>query len=152
MDGLRAFSAVLSALHLLALAAGAPAIVLRGRALKGPMDDAHVARATAADNFWGMAGLLWIATGLMRAFGGFEKGAAYYLHNPLFHAKLGLVALLLLLEIYPAATLIRWRLARARGAPVDTSSARTLFVINHVQVALVGVIVFVAAFMARWGG
>ena len=152
MDGLRAFAAVLSALHLIALAIGAPALVLRGRALKGPMDDAHVARATTADNFWGVAGLLWIATGLMRAFGGFEKGALYYLHNPLFHAKLGLVALLLLLEIYPAATLIRWRLARARGESPDTRSAHTLFVINHVQVALVGVIVFVAAFMARWGG
>lgn len=151
MDGLRAFAAVLSALHLIALAIGAPAIVFRGRALKGPMDDAHVARATAADNFWGVAGLLWIATGLMRAFGGFEKGALFYLHDPLFHLKLGLVALLLLLEISPAVTLVRWRLARARGTAPDTSGARTLFVINHVQVAIVGLLVFVAAFMARWG-
>lgn len=152
MDGLKAFAAVLSALHLIALAIGAPAIVLRGRALEGPMDDAHVARATAADNFWGVAGLLWIATGLMRAFGGFEKGALFYLHDPLFHVKLGLVALLLLLETYPAATLVRWRLARARGVAPDTSSARTLFVISRVQVVIVGALVFVAAFMARWSG
>jgi len=152
MDGLRAFAAILSALHLIALAIGAPAIVLRGRALKGPMDDAHVVRATTADNFWGVAGLLWIATGLMRAFGGFEKGALWYLHNPLFHAKLGLVALLLLLEVYPAVTLVRWRLARMRGVRPDTSNARTLSMISHVQVAVVGVLVFVAALMARWSG
>ncbi len=152
MTAVTAFAAVLSALHLLALAIGAPAIVMRGRALKGPMDDARVARALAADNFWGIAGLLWIATGLMRAFGGFEKGAAFYLHNPLFHLKLGLVALLLLLEIFPAATLIRWRIARAQGRPPDTSNARTLFVINHAQIAIVGILVFVAAFMARWSG
>ena len=150
MDGLKAFAAVLSALHLFALAIGAPAIVLRGRALKGPMDDAHVARATTADNFWGVAGLLWIATGLMRAFGGFEKGSLYYLHNPLFHAKLGLVALLLLLEIWPATVLLRWRLARARGESPDTSSAPALHTITHVQIAIVGGLVFVAAFMARW--
>jgi len=147
-----AFAALLSALHLVALAIGAPAVVLRGRALKGPMDEAHVARALAADNFWGVAGLLWIATGLMRAFGGFEKGADFYLHNPLFHLKLGLVALLLLLEILPAATLIRWRIARGRGRAPDTANARTLFVINHAQVAIVGILVFVAAFMARWSG
>jgi putative membrane protein len=116
------------------------------------MDDAHVARAAAADNFWGVAGLLWIATGLMRAFGGFEKGAAWYLHDPFFHAKLGLVALLLLLEIYPAVTLVRWRLARLRGTAPDTSSARTLCAISRVQAAIVGVLVFVAAFMARWSG
>jgi len=144
-----AFAAVLSALHLVALAMGAPAVVLRGRALRGPMDDAHVARALAADNVWGIAALLWIATGLLRAFGGFEKSPGYYLHNPLFHAKLGLVGAILLLEILPMATLIRWRIARARGVPPDTTNARTLFVLDHVQVALVGVTVFVAAFMAR---
>jgi putative membrane protein len=152
VDAMKAFAAVLSALHLIALAIGAPAIVLRGRALKGPMDDAHVARATTADSFWGVAALLWIATGLLRAFGGFEKSAAYYLHNPFFHAKLGLVVLVLLLEIYPAVTLVRWRIARARGLAPDTSKARALFAINHVELALVGVIVFVAAFMARWSG
>ena len=152
MTGFAALAAVLSALHLLALAIGAPALFFRGRAFKGPMDEAHVARALAADNFWGIAALLWIATGLMRAFGGFEMGAAFYLHNPLFHLKLGLVALLLLLEILPMVTLIRWRIARARGQAPDTSKVRALFVINHAQLAIVGITVFVAAFMARWSG
>ena len=152
MDPMRMLAAVLSALHLIALAIGAPAVVMRGRALKGPMDDVHVARATTADAFWGIAGLLWVATGLLRAFGGFEKGTDYYLHNPFFHAKLGLIGLLLVLEILPAMNLMKWRVARARGEKPDTSSARTLFVINHVELAIVGVIVFVAAFMARWTG
>jgi putative membrane protein len=36
--------------------------------------------------------VLWIGTGLVRAFGGYEKGAFYYLHNHLFWAKMGLLA------------------------------------------------------------
>lgn len=152
MDGMRVFAAVLSALHLLALAIGLPAVFLRGRALKGPLDSAGIGRVLAADSVWGVAALLWLATGLMRAFGGFEKGTQYYVHNGLFHAKLGLFVVVLLLEIRPMVTLIRWRIARAKGEAPDTSSARALYTLNHIELAVVVVMVFVAAFMARGFG
>jgi uncharacterized membrane protein len=62
-------SAIVAALHYLALAIGLPAIFLRGRALKGPLDDAGLRRLFAADAAWGVAAALWVATGLLRAFG-----------------------------------------------------------------------------------
>jgi putative membrane protein len=65
-------SAVLSSLHVLALAIGLPAVFLRGRALKGPLDADGVRRLLAADNVWGVAAVLWIVTGLLRAFAGLE--------------------------------------------------------------------------------
>ncbi len=77
-------SAVVSALHVLALAIGLPSVVFRGRALKGTLDAAGLRRLFAADNAWGLAALLWIGTGLLRAFGGLEKGAQFYLHSRLF--------------------------------------------------------------------
>src|SRR5919199_4942063 len=67
-------SAVFSALHLLALAIGLPGVFLRGRALKGPLDETGLRRLFAADTVWGVAAGLWIVTGLLRAFGGLEKG------------------------------------------------------------------------------
>ncbi len=152
MDSMMAFSAVLSSLHVLALALGLPAVFLRGRAFKGAMDAAAVSRSLAADNVWAVAALLWLATGLLRAFGGFEKGAGFYLQNGLFHAKLGLFVLVLLLEIRPMVTLIRWRIARAKGETPDTSAARALYTLNHVELALVVVMVFLASFMARGAG
>jgi putative membrane protein len=146
------WSAVLSAFHVLALAIGLPAVFLRGRALKGPLDKAGVGRVIAADNVWAFAAFLWLTSGLMRAFGGFEKGADYYLHNRLFHAKLGLFALILLLELMPMITLMRWRIARARGEMPDTAPARTMSTLNHIELAVVVGMVFVAAFMARGFG
>ena len=148
----RVMSAVLSALHLLSMAIGLPAVVLRGRALKGTLDTAGVRRVLTADNFWGIAALLWILTGLLRAFGGFEKGAEYYLHNRLFHLKMGLFILVLLLELMPMLTFMRWRIALAREEAPNLSSVRTLYTLNHIEVAIVVVIVFVAAFMARGFG
>lgn len=142
-------SAVVSALHVLALAIGLPSVVLRGRALREPLNNDGLGRLFAADNLWGVAALLWVTTGLLRAFGGLDKGTQFYLHSRLFWLKLSLFAVILVLEIWPMATFIRWRAQRGRGQMPNTSRAPVLYLINHIQVGLVVVMVFVASFMAR---
>jgi putative membrane protein len=145
-------SAVVSALHLLALAIGLPSVFLRGRALKGPLDQPGLNRLFVADSVWGIAALLWISTGLMRAFGGLEKGSEFYLASPLFWTKMALLAAVLLLELWPMLTFIGWRRARGRGGKIDTSLAGRLYTINQLQVGIVVLMVFVASFMARGFG
>lgn len=145
-------SALVSSLHLLALAIGLPAIFLRGRALRGRLDPDGLRRLFAADNVWGLAAALWIVTGLLRAFAGLEKGTEFYLRSPLFWTKMALVVLVLLLEIRPMVTLIRWRVRLGRREPIDTSPARALYTINHAELAIVVVMVFVASLMARGVG
>ncbi len=142
-------SAIVSALHVLALALGLPAVFLRGRALRGPLDAEGLRRLFAADNVWGLAALLWIVTGLARAFAGLEKGSAFYLGSALFWVKLALFGIVFVLEVGPMLTLMRWRRLLALGQMPDTSPARTLHVLTHIELALVVAIVFVAAFMAR---
>jgi putative membrane protein len=142
-------SAIVSALHLLALAIGLPSVYLRGRALKRPLDADGLKRLFAADSVWGIAALLWIATGLLRAFGGLEKGTQFYLTSPLFWVKMTLFVLIILLEIWPMVTFIGWRVALGRGSQPNTSRARELYLVNHIEMALVVLMVFVASFMAR---
>jgi putative membrane protein len=145
-------AAIVSALHLLALAIGLPAVFLRGRALKGRLDRDGLPRIFAADTVWGIAAALWLVTGLLRAFGGLEKGAAFYLASRLFWLKMALFAVVVLLEIRPMLTLMRWRAALRQGGMPDTSVARALYQLNHVELAAVVVMVFVASFMARGFG
>src|SRR5207247_3360302 len=83
---------LLAAVHLLALGVGLGAEWARGRALQAPLDVPALRRVFYADTWWGIAAVLWIGTGLLRAFGGYEKGAFYYLHNHFFWAKMGLLA------------------------------------------------------------
>ena len=142
-------SAVFSALHLLALAIGLPSVFLRGRALKGPLDESGLRRLFTADTLWGVAAGLWIATGLVRAFGGLEKGSQFYLSSPMFMLKIGLLIAILLLEVWPMITFIRWRIARGHGQQPATSAAGALYTVNQVQLGLVVVMVFVASLMAR---
>lgn len=140
---------ILAALHLLALGIGLGAIWVRGRALRGPLDQEGLRRVFMADALWGVAALIWIASGLWRAFGGLEKGSAYYLASSAFAIKMGLLVLVLLLEIWPMVTLIRWRVRSARGEPLDTRNARRFALISDLQAGLVVAMVFAATAMAR---
>jgi putative membrane protein len=145
-------AAIVAALHFLALGIGLPSIYLRGRALKGRLNAEGLRRLFAADTVWGVAAALWIVTGLLRAFGGLEKGTAFYLSSFLFWTKMILFILVVGLEIWPMLTFIRWRREVRRGRTPDTSRAPTLYVVTHAEMALVVVIVFVASFMARGFG
>src|SRR5205085_3424699 len=95
---------------------GLGAVLSRARALGGALDAGALRRAFAADSWWGAAALLWISTGLWRLVAGTEKDTAYYMQNHAFFAKMGALGILLLLEIWPMVTLIRWRIGAARSS------------------------------------
>jgi putative membrane protein len=147
--------ASLSALHVLALAIGFAALFARGRRLRDlrrSPDPGILQRLFQADNVWGVAALLWIVTGFLRAFGRLEKTPDFYLRNGFFWVKMALFALILALEIRPMATFIGWRVSRARRgvAPVGaTTNLGALIALNDIEAALVLLIPFAAALMAR---
>lgn len=143
---------LVAALHLLGLAVGLGAVWTRGRALRGSLDPATLRRVFAADAWWGVAALIWLGTGLWRAFGGLEKGSAYYLSNHVFWLKMTLFLAIVLLELKPATTLTRWRAQVRRGQPVDTTAAPGMVRISVIQAVLVICIVFAATALARGFG
>ena len=140
--------ALLSAVHVLTLALGLGAVFVRGRALAGPLDEAGWQRLLAADNAWGAAAGLWIASGVGRLFFG-GKEPSFYWHNSFFWVKLALFGLVFALELAPMLTFIRVRSARKRHAPLPGFPVEAYRRINSAEVVLVVAIVFAAAFMAR---
>ncbi|MGH7663096.1 MAG: DUF2214 family protein [Gemmatimonadaceae bacterium] len=144
---------LLAALHLIALGFGLSAVVARGTALREPPTTGGFTRAFRADAVWGMSAGLWIVTGAWRLFAETEKTVGYYFGNHAFLAKMGFLALILVLEIWPMLTLMRWRVAIRRGsapeAVADPGTARRIAIISHVQALLVVLMVFAAVAMAR---
>jgi putative membrane protein len=143
---------LLATLHLLALGIGLGSAYARGAALSRIQQENAVRRALAANSFWGLSALIWIPTGLIRAFGGFEKGSSYYLSNSLFWVKMTLLTVILLLEILPIIRLTTWRLQLRDGSEIDTSAAAVLSRLSYAQVAVVVLMVAVATAMARGVG
>ena len=146
-------------LHLVALGIGLGAVWMRAAALRiRPLDRPALRRAFAADGAWGLAALLWLVTGLWRWFGETEKSAGYYMRNSVFHVKLGLFLLILILEIWPMITLIRWRRAVARSekggaawsAPED--AAGRMAALSTAQAVILLLMVLAASAVARGHG
>lgn len=143
----------LAAIHLLAFALGFWAVLARGTALRRLAGGVDAVRGVlVADNLWGLSALVLLVTGGMRAFGGYEKGTDYYLHQPLFHLKMTLLLLILLLEIVPMIALIKWRMALGKGRAIDPSKAGRLARISHIEALLLILMVVAATGMARGVG
>ena len=150
---------VLAWLHLLALGIGLWSVLVRGQALKeavrGGSRGEALRRAFSADAHWGAAAGLWIVTGLWRLFAETEKSIGYYMTNHAFFAKMGFLALILVLEVWPMLTLIRWRVAMRKGATAEAvppATANRIATISYVQALLVVAMVFAAVAMARGAG
>lgn len=143
---------LLAGLHLLALGLGLGAVWVRGRALSSRLDERGLHSVFLADTWWGIAAFLWIGTGLWRLLAGLEKNTGYYFQNHFFLAKMGFLGVILILEVWPMITLIKWRRqVMAGGLPV-TRVAPALARISFAQAVLVMLMVFLAAGMARGYG
>ena len=144
---------ILAWLHLLALAIGPAAVWARARALRQSLRNPHdawaVRRALTADAWWGVAAVLWLATGLWRLLGHTEKTTSYYLTNPVFYAKMAMFLAIVAMEIRPMMTLMRWRAGKAQPNPRDVGRIE---VISYAECALVIAVVFAAVTMARGYG
>jgi putative membrane protein len=143
----------LAALHLLALGIGLGAVWARASLLRRAGTDPTALRAAlGVDALWGLAFFLWLVTGLWRLLGATEKATAYYMTNQWFMAKMGLLVLILALELWPLAALMRWRIRLARGERPDLSHAGTFASISVVQAVLTILMVVAATGMARGYG
>jgi putative membrane protein len=152
-------AALTAAFHYLALGLGLGSVFMRGRYIRALRTASVVERKEVlgslfvADNIWGLAAFLWVATGLARAFGGFEKGTAFYLSSHLFFLKMALFLGVLALEIPPMITFIKWRISLKKGQEParigEPVFLRRLYQLNTAEAVIVVLIPLVASLMAR---
>lgn len=147
-------SIVVAALHFLTLAAGFTALFVRGRELKvlsqgGVVTPEKLKALLMADNVYGVAALLWIVTGVLRAFAGLEKGSDYYLNSQFFWIKMILFLGVFLVELRPMMKFIRWRIEMKKGKPLSEANFSKLFRANFIELHLLVLIVIAATAMAH---
>ena len=145
-------SAFASSVHLLCLALGLCALVLRERALGEPLDEAGIRRVLTIDNVSGVVALVWMGSGFWRAFGPLEKGTAFYVHSAMFWAKMAAITLAWAFETPSMLTFIRWRTRIAAGAAPDTSGVHRLRRLHYYELACMVLAVVFASLMARGVG
>jgi putative membrane protein len=146
----------LAALHLLALGLGMGAVLTRANTLREPVTGESLRRTFRADNLWGFAAFLWLATGVWRLLGGLEKAREYYTMNSIFILKMALFVLILILEAWPMIMLIKWRrevrMGHSPGVFASVSTAKRIAMLSHLQALVLVLMIFAAVTMARGYG
>jgi putative membrane protein len=150
-------SSVLASIHYLALAVGfwglADRTISARRLSRDSKNNPDLwAALFRGDNLWGIAALLWIASGLYRAFGGLEKAREFYLGNGFFHVKMTLFLLVFAVEIMPMVRLIGARGRRKKDpatAPLTADELKKIFRAGMIEIHLLILVIFVATLMAR---
>lgn len=144
---------LLACLHHLAvfLLVTIPAVelaLLRGAV--GALRIRHVARL---DAIYGVLALLILVIGFGRVFHG-AKGPSFYLHNPVFWAKLAFFAAVGLVSAVPTVRVLRWKKAVARDPAFAVAEAELAGTRRWlgIELALFVPIPLLAAAMARGVG
>jgi putative membrane protein len=103
-----------------------------------------------ADIGFGAAAAAVLVTGICRVTLG-AKPAGFYLHNPVFHTKIGLFVLVGLISIWPTIVFIRWRKAAAGNANfrVDQDEWRKVRRCLLIEMHLFALIPLAAVIMSR---
>jgi murein DD-endopeptidase MepM/ murein hydrolase activator NlpD len=144
---------VLATLHLLALAVGLGGVWARARALddslRNPEDPRSIRRALVGNGWWALAVVVWLATGLWRMLAGTERPPSYYVESGAFAVKMGIFLVVVALDVWPTAVLLRWWRKRSEPNPRDVGRIE---IISYVQCALVAGMVLAAAMTARGYG
>lgn len=109
-------------------------------------------RIARIDALYGIAALIVLGAGLSRM--GFEKGWAYYGHNPYFWLKMGAFAAVALLSVYPTITFLGWRKnLREHTLPsMDIPQVKRITWLLRLQLLGLLVVLWAAAMMAKGVG
>jgi murein DD-endopeptidase MepM/ murein hydrolase activator NlpD len=140
-------------LHLLALAVGLSGVWARARALddslRHPEDPRAIRRALVGGAWWGAALVVSLATGAWALVAAAGRGTTTYAASPAFAVKMGIFLVVVALDVWPNAVLLRWWRKRAEPGPRDVGRIEIL---SYVQCALIAGIVLAAAVTARGDG
>jgi len=110
--------------------------------------EAH--RIRHVDTAYGISAGLLIVVGLLRVFI-YEKGAAFYINNPIYWTKMGLFVIVGLLSIYPTIRFLKWKaLLKENKAPhIPEDEYKRIRLLLWLEVIGLALILLVAPMMAR---
>ena len=138
---------VLACLHHL-LAFGLVAHVAAQTALaRRGLDAAGLRKLGRLDIGYGISAVLLLIVGFARVYWG-AKGPAFYLHNPVFHAKVGAFLFVGVLSILPTVRIAQWR-KRGEVVAGQFAAVRGLLL---AELGVLACIPLLAAAMARGYG
>ncbi len=143
-------SALIAYLHYVAMMSIAVILVVEYLICRPGMTGTRIRQLARIDMFYMIAAILALGSGAARVVW-FGKGAAFYLHNPVFYVKLALFVAVGLISVPPTLQYLRWlRGVKAGAAKVAADyQVRRVRRLVLVELVLFALIPLMATLMAR---
>jgi len=143
-------SALIAYLHYVAMISIAVVLVIEYWVCVPGMGGSSIRMLARVDLMYMGLALLALGSGAARVIW-FGKGAAFYLHNPVFYIKLALFLAVGLISIPPTLQYLRWMRGLHSGAAGVVADYQVLRVRRHILVELIlfALIPLMATLMAR---
>src|SRR5258705_2694874 len=143
-------SAMIAYLHYIAMISIAVVLVVEHMVCTPGMTGSRVRVLARRDLAYMCLALLALGSGAARVVW-FGKGAAFYLHNPVFYIKIALFLAVGLISIPPTLQFLRWMRSLKSGATNVASDYQVVRVRRHIliELTLFALIPLMATLMAR---
>jgi putative membrane protein len=142
--------AILAYLHFMAIFGLFATLMYEVILLKAGTTGLDIETLAQTDRKFGIQAGVVLVTGALRVVFG-AKGASFYMHNPVFHLKIGLFVLAALISIVPTIAFLRWRKAR-RSDPswrVPEPEWQRMRKLVRLEMIIIALIPLAAVIMAR---
>jgi len=142
--------AALAYLHFMAIFGLFATLMYEVILLKAGAASVDIETLALTDRKFGIQAGVVLVTGALRMIYG-AKGAAFYVHNPAFHLKIGLFVLAALISIVPTIAFLRWRKSR-RADPswrVPDAEWRRAAKLVRLEMIIIALIPLAAVIMSR---
>ena len=145
-------AALASALHMAGLVLTTVAILIRDRGLEDPSEHKNHRAIDIGDTLMIFFSMMLIGAGVWRLFGALEKPTDWYLANPYFWTKLGLVGLISAIESYLMVVFFSWRFQAKRKEALNLKNLKWVRALNRAELVISVAVIFLAAGVAHGYG
>ena len=104
--------------------------------LKPGINKSQIKSLATTDLIYGIAAAVVLVTGLLRWFVVDVKGAEFFNKNPLFHIKVTLFVVIVILSIFPTLKFLKWRKSVRKGQEVEVTEAEAKKQLMFIRIEL----------------
>ena len=120
--------------------------------LKPSIKKDQIKSLATVDLIYGLSAIVVLTTGLLRWFV-YGKGYDFYMSTHLFHIKLTLFIIIVILSIFPTIKILKWRKQIKRGEEPDINEkgVKKLLMFIRIELLLMVIIPLLAVMIAMGG-
>lgn len=135
-------------LHYIGIMSLMGALITEHIMLKPGISPSQIKALASVDLIFGISAAVVLITGLLRWFVYDPKGIEFFTKNPLFHIKLTLFVIIIIISVFPTKRFLKWKKQSDMMSPSESELKKQLMFVR-IELLLVAIIPLLAVMVAN---